>query len=49
MVGNHNTRLLVNELNFMRDMQQDIMGSAPYWNPSSQSWEQKGGIVTEFR
>jgi hypothetical protein len=49
MVASHNTRMLVNELNFMRDMQQDIMGSAPYWNPSSQSWEQKGGIVTEFR
>lgn len=49
MVSDHGTRMLVNELNFMRDMQQTIMGSAPYWNPSSQSWEQKGGIVTEFR
>lgn len=49
MVGGHQAQMLVNELNFMRDMQQTIMGSAPYWNPASQSWEQKGGIVTEFR
>ncbi|MCU0755385.1 MAG: hypothetical protein MUE46_09720 [Xanthomonadales bacterium] len=49
LVSGHQTKMLANELNFMRDMQQTIMGSAPYWNPASQSWEQKGGIVTEFR
>ena len=49
LLSNQQTSLLVNELNFMRDMQQTIMGSAPYWNPASQAWEQKGGIVTEFR
>lgn len=49
MMSNHNMQMMTNELNFMRDSQQMIMGSAPYWNPTTQSWEQKGGIVTEFR
>lgn len=48
-VSNHSMQMMTNELNFMAQNQQTIMGSAPYWNPASQSWEQKGGIVTEFR
>lgn len=48
-MNNHSMQMLTNELNHIAQNQQTIMGSAPYWNPSSQSWEQKGGIVTEFR
>lgn len=45
----HSISMMTNQLNSMQANQQMIMGSAPYWNPSSQRWEQKGGIVTEFR
>jgi hypothetical protein len=48
-IQGHTLRMMTNELNFMRDSQQTIMGSAPYWNPAANRWEQKGGIVTEFR
>jgi hypothetical protein len=47
-VSGHSIQLLSNELNYMAQNQQIIMGSAPYWNPASQAWEQTGGIVTEF-
>jgi hypothetical protein len=49
MVRSHSLRMMTDELNHMRANQQLIMGSAPYWNPSTQRWEQIGGIVTEFR
>jgi predicted ATP-dependent protease len=49
MLQGHSMHMAISELNFIAKTQQDIMGSAPYWNPSSQAWEQKGGIVTEFR
>lgn len=49
MMRNHNLRMVTNELNFMRESQQTIMGSAPYWNPAANRWEQKGGIITEFQ
>jgi|GEM_PF-2623212 len=48
-LNGHSMQMAINELNFMAQNQQTIMGSAPYWNPSTQAWEQKGGIVTEFR
>ena len=48
MMSQHNHQMMSNQLNFMRQNQDTIMGSAPYWNPSANRWEQKGGIVTEF-
>jgi hypothetical protein len=48
MMTSHTLKIAVNGLNAIQSNQQLIMGSAPYWNPSSQRWEQKGGIVTEF-
>jgi len=48
-LNGHSMQMAINELNFMAQNQQTIMGSAPYWNPSTQAWEQKGGIVTEYR
>lgn len=45
----HNNQMIANELNFMRQSQQTIMGSAPYWNPAANRWEQKGGVITEFQ
>lgn len=47
-LNNHNLTMMTRELNFMKQSQQTIMGSAPYWNPAANRWEQKGGIVTEF-
>ena len=47
-LSNHNLTMMTRELNFMKQSQQTIMGSAPYWNPAANRWEQKGGIVTEF-
>ena len=44
-VSNHSMQMMANELNFMSQNQQTIMGSASYWNPASQSWEQKGGTL----
>lgn len=49
MVQSHSIKMLSSELNHMRANQQMIMGSAPYFNPATQRWEQIGGIVTEFR
>ncbi len=49
MMRSHALRMMTDELNHIRANQQLIMGSAPYWNPSTQRWEQIGGIVTEFR
>ncbi|GAB4464623.1 MAG: hypothetical protein OHK0029_34760 [Armatimonadaceae bacterium] len=48
MASTHNTQMIQNELNHMRQNQQIIMGSGPYWNPAANRWEQRGGIVTEF-
>ncbi|MBD2201855.1 hypothetical protein H6G33_10905 [Calothrix sp. FACHB-1219] len=48
-LNGHSMQMMANELKFIAQNQQTIMGSAPYWNPSSQAWEQKGGIVTEYR
>lgn len=48
-LNGHSIQIISNEIKFMAQNQQIIMGSAPYWNPSSQSWEQKGGIVTDYR
>jgi hypothetical protein len=48
-MNGHFMQMLSNELKFVAQNQQTIMGSAPYWNPASQAWEQKGGIVIEFR
>jgi hypothetical protein len=47
-LNGHSMQLAMNELRSIAQNQQIIMGSAPYWNPSSQVWEQKGGIVTEY-
>ncbi len=48
MMSQHNHQMMSNQLNFMKQNTDTIMGSAPYWNPSENRWEQKGGIVTEF-
>lgn len=49
MSSNHAMKMFTNELNFMQQSQQMIMGSAPRWNPACNCYEQIGGIVTEFR
>lgn len=41
-------QLLTNELHFMRQNQQTIMGNGTYYNQTLGRWEQHGGIVTEF-
>jgi len=43
------TQLITNELQFMRQNQQTIMGNGTYYNQTLGRWEQHGGIVTEFR
>lgn len=42
------TQLITNELQFMRQNQQTIMGNGTYYNQTLGRWEQHGGIVTEF-
>jgi hypothetical protein len=44
----HQMGMIQNEINFMRRSQNIIMGSGPYWNPSANRWEQRGGVVTEY-
>lgn len=44
----HHHQVITRELNFMRQSTDTIMGSAPYWNPAANRWEQRGGVVTEF-
>jgi hypothetical protein len=48
MMNNHSMQMMSNQLGWMRQNTDTIMGSAPRWNPSSNRWEQKGGIITEF-
>ncbi len=49
MMRSHSIKMFTNELNFMQQSQQMIMGSAPRWNPACNCYEQIGGIVTEYR
>lgn len=48
MMSNHSMQMMSNQLGWMRQNTDTIMGSAPQWNPASNRWEQKGGIITEF-
>lgn len=48
MLQNHRSQILNNELQFMRESQQTIMGNGTHWNPTLGRWEQQGGIVTEY-
>lgn len=48
MMSNHAHQMMSSQLNFMKQNSEIIMGSAPLWNPTTNRWEQKGGIVTEF-
>jgi hypothetical protein len=49
MMRSHTLRMAVSALNNMQQNQQIIMGSAPFWNPSTNRWEKIGGINTEYR
>lgn len=42
------SQLITNELQYMRQNQQIIMGNGTYYNQTLGRWEQHGGIVTEF-
>ncbi len=48
MVQQHQHQMLNNELQFMRQNQQTIMGNGTYYNQTLRRWEQHGGVVTEF-
>lgn len=48
MIGRHQSQMITNELQFMRQNQQTIMGNGTYYNQTLGRWEQHGGIVTEF-
>lgn len=49
MLNQHSFRMMQNQLNFMQQNTDTIMGSPPYFDPSCNCWKQRGGIVTEFR
>lgn len=41
-------QMLGNELQYMRQNQQTIMGNGTYYNQILRRWEQHGRVVTEF-
>jgi hypothetical protein len=45
---NQQWQVLQNEMQYMRQNQQTIMGNGTYYNQTLRRWEQHGGIVTEF-
>jgi hypothetical protein len=48
MLNQHSFRMMQNQLNFMKQNTDTIMGSPPYFDPSCNCYKQRGGIVTEF-
>lgn len=47
-LGAQQGQLLQNEINFMKQSQDIIMGRGIRWNPAANRYEQMGGVVTEF-
>lgn len=48
MLNQHSFRMMQNQLNFMKQNTDTIMGSPPYFDPSCNCYKQRGGIVTEY-
>jgi hypothetical protein len=48
MAAQHRSSLLGSALASIRENGDTIMGRGTAWNPSTQRWEQQGGIVTEY-
>jgi hypothetical protein len=49
MLRSHNWNMMQSTLNNMRQNTDIIMGTPPIWNPSTNRYEQRGGIITEFK
>jgi hypothetical protein len=48
MLNQHSLRMMQNQLDFMRQSTDTIMGSPPYFDPSCNCYKQRGGIVTDY-
>lgn len=48
MAAQHRSTMLGSALASIRDNGDTIMGRGTVWNPSTNRWEQQGGIVTEY-
>ncbi len=49
MLNQHSFRMMQNQLEFMKQNTDTILGSPPYFDPSCNCWKQRGGVVTEYR